>query len=247
LNAVKFNHAESLHTKAGALAGMEQLLIEHPFNSLLDIGAGTGSWLAAARTHGVKEVLGVDGVLADEELLCVSRDLIMIHDLREPFRLGRCFDAAICLEVAEHLPELSADTLIESICAHTNFVFFSAAAPGQQGENHINCQPPSYWQGKFNACGFICSDDLRATIWTEREMEPWYRQNIFVARRDPEMAGCEPRIRHLIHPEMIQYMDFPHSPRWRRLADIEGGAAGIRHYLALLRKSVRLRLKHLIA
>lgn len=226
---------------------MEQLLIEHPFYSLLDIGAGTGSWLAAARAHGVTEVLGVDGVLADEGLLCVPRELIMIHDLRRPFRLGRRFDVAICLEVAEHLPESSAEVLIESICAHTNFVFFSAATPGQQGEHHINCKPPSYWQRKFNTCGFICSDDLRARIWTEREMEAWYRQNLFVARRDPEMAGREPRIRHLIHPEMIQHMDFPHSPCGRRLADIEGGTAGTRHYLALLRKSIFLRAEHFIA
>ena len=247
MNAVNYHHAGNLHTKAGALAGMEELFIERPFNSLLDIGAGTGSWLAAAREHGVPDILGVDGLPADEALLCVPRELIRIHDLREPFRLGRRFDVAICLEVAEHLPESSADVLVESICAHTNFVFFSAAAPGQQGENHINCKPPSYWQEKFNAFGFICSDSLRERIWTEGDIEPWYRQNLFVAQLNPNVAGREPRIRHLIHPEMIQCMDFPHSPRGRRLADIEVGVAGTKHYLALLRKSIHLRAKHFIA
>ena len=110
------------------------------------------------------DVVGVDGVQADEALLSVPQSLIITHDLREPFRLGRRFDGAIYIEVAEHLPESSAQTLIESICSHTDFVFFSAAAPGQHGDNHINCQPPSYWQEKFNTLGFVCSDDLRAMI-----------------------------------------------------------------------------------
>lgn len=224
---------------------MEELLAVQRFTSLLDVGAGTGSWLAAARAHGVPDVIGVDGVKVDESLLCVPRDLIKIHDLREPFRLGRRFDAAICLEVAEHLPEASAQTLIESICAHTDFIFFSAAAPGQDGENHINCQPPSYWQERFNSCGFVCSDELRARIWSEEAIEPWYRQNLFVVRRVPGKAGREPRIRHLIHPDMVPSMDFSQSPRGRRLAQVESGDAGTRYYLTLLKKSLRARAKHL--
>ena len=69
LSTINYNHAENLHTRTGALVGMEKFLSEHAFSSLLDVGAGTGSWLAAARAHGVMEVVGVDGVLADESLI----------------------------------------------------------------------------------------------------------------------------------------------------------------------------------
>ncbi len=125
MNEISYNHASNLHTKTGALIGMDKFLTVHKLTSLLDVGAGTGTWLAAALANGVTDVVGVDGVQADEALLCVPQSLIITHDLREPFRLGRRFDGAICLEVAEHLPESSAQTLIESICSHTDFVFFS--------------------------------------------------------------------------------------------------------------------------
>jgi SAM-dependent methyltransferase len=252
VNALHYNHAQDLHSRSGALAGMGKFLAERSIASLLDVGAGTGTWLGAALEYGVTDVVGIDGVSVDESRLFVPREAILIHDLRMPFRLERRFDAAICLEVAEHLPESSAETLIKSICAHTDFVFFSAAAPGQQGESHINCAPPGYWQEKFNACGFACSDQLRAKIWSENDIEPWYRQNLFVAHHDPCVAGREPRIPHAIHPDMIRYMDFPESPSERRLAqtkarltEIEAGLAGSRYYIARLRKSAGIKLRTL--
>src|SRR5262249_6052511 len=149
--------------------------------SLLDIGAGNGSWLLAAQEAGVTNVLGVDGVKLSRDELCVAPDLILQADLQEPVKLGCKFDAVLCLQVAEHLPNASAATLVSSLCAHADLVFFSAAAPGQHGENHINCRPPDYWQAHFNACGFICLDELREQMWHDEVVEPWYRQNVFVA------------------------------------------------------------------
>jgi hypothetical protein len=86
---------------------------------------------------------------------------------------------------------------------HSDLVVFSAACPNQPGQHHVNCQWPAYWQALFNERGFACSDDLRWKIWELGEIEPWYRQNIFVAKRAPEKAGRETRIVGAVHPEIV--------------------------------------------
>ena len=51
---------------------------------------------------GATDILGVDGVPIGEEDLLLPRENFHLHDLREPLRLLRRFDMALCLEVAEH-------------------------------------------------------------------------------------------------------------------------------------------------
>jgi SAM-dependent methyltransferase len=213
---INYVHVASVHTLTGPLVTVRSLFGERPPTSLLDVGCGIGTWMRAARDLGVVEVLGLDD--ADFEAgrkiaakraasLLVEPHLIVHHDLRTPFNLGRKFDIAFCLEVGEHFGEEYASTLVQSICAHSNRIVFSAACPGQGGQNHINCQWPSYWQELFNREGFRCDDQFRWQIWTDSNIEPWYRQNIFTAIKEPATAGNEPRIRAVIHPEMLAMLD----------------------------------------
>lgn len=175
-------------------------------NSLLDVGCGTGVWIQAAKNFGLPTCQGIDGIrLLPPELKC-DPDLVIQKNLGEGLDLGKKFDVAICLEVAEHLPEDSARMLIYSITTHSDNIFFSAAIPGQRGQGHINCQWPEYWQSIFNDYGFACYDDIRLKIWN-LEVEPWYKQNTFRSVRS-ESAGTEPRILPLVHPEMVQYISF---------------------------------------
>ena len=159
--------------------------------------------MRAAHLAGVPDVWGADtfkSVTDDTILRSCSFEII---DASEPFDLHRKFDCVICLEVAEHLQERSARTLVASLCKHGDVVFFSAARPGQFGQNHINCQWPSYWQELFNAEGFRCIDDVRWRMWCDRDVESWYRQNMFRAVRDSTGAGSEARIPAVVHPEML--------------------------------------------
>ncbi len=122
------------------------ILIErfHP-QSVLDLGCNTGGWLRSFINAGIT-ALGVDGsgVKAAFE-----------HDLREPFKLGYQFDLVLCLEVAEHLPEESADVLVDSAIRHARqAVIWSAATPGQGGWQHLNEQPHAYWVEKFASRGW---------------------------------------------------------------------------------------------
>jgi hypothetical protein len=105
--------------------------------------------------------------------------------------------------MAAHLHETSAKALIGSLCRHGNLVFFSAAQPGRFGQNHVDCQWPSYWQGLFNAEGFTCVDNMRWRMWNDKDVEPWYRQNMFRAVRDSMLAGSESRNPSVVHPEML--------------------------------------------
>jgi hypothetical protein len=192
-----------VHSLRGAVAGFRYLTAYGPFRSVLDVGAGLGTWMAAAHLAGIPEVWGTDVVKNTPDDNILSACTFKLHDASMPLNLQRTFDCVICLEVAEHLGEESAETLIGSLCRHATLVFFSAACPGQFGQNHINCQWPIYWQRLFNAEGFRCIDDVRWRMWNDHDVEPWYRQNMFRAVRDSLAAGSEPRIPSVVHPEML--------------------------------------------
>jgi SAM-dependent methyltransferase len=238
---IVYHHENNIHSLDGAVRALQIFLRDRKITSLLDVGAGNGTWLRAAEQAGIPNVVGVDGVKAQH--LFVSPDLIKNADLRKPLEMGRRFDAVLCLEVAEHLPLAAAETLIRSLCIHSNLIYFSAAAPFQCGELHINCQPPEFWQGLFNEQGYVCYDDLRAEMWNETLIEPWYRQNAFTAVHSPDKAGKEPRIRYLVHPHMVEYTDFRNSPVGREYINWRRGVFHPFDYLALLFIAVRWRVQ----
>ena len=72
-------------------------------SSVVDVGCGAGSWLSVFRDHGIIDVLGIDGESMSLDLLQIPREQFLTHDLTEPLVLGRRFDLALSLEVAEHL------------------------------------------------------------------------------------------------------------------------------------------------
>lgn len=227
-----YDHAANreVHSVEGASAALRAVFPDVVPGSILDVGCGTGTWLRAALDFGAGEVLGVDGVPIPPSQLLVSPDLFHVADLNQPLRLNRRFDLVLCLETAEHLAPQSAEIIVATLAAHSDTILFSAAAPGQPGTNHINCQWPAWWQGLFNACGFTCSDAVRWRIWDEEEIEPWYRQNLMLAERDPDEAGSEPRLRPVIHPAMLDSYSWDRVERDRNA--IAAGSLSWAWYLA---------------
>lgn len=237
---IDYDHEQNRHTLQGAKAALSALIGTNPPRSLLDVGCGTGNWLRAAADLGVIDIFGVDGIIA-QQALHISRDLIERRDLSIPFNLGRRFDLVICLEVAEHLPEASAEMLISSIVSHSDTVLFSAAYPGQAGQNHINSQWPAYWQEHFNRRGFKCDDSARWQIWDDSRIEPWYRQNIFWAHLDRQNAGHESRIKAAIHPEALDVMSG--LPVQNLIKRIETGGYPLRWYLTASARSLATAIR----
>jgi hypothetical protein len=156
--------------------------------------------MKAVLEMGISDVFGIDGIELKEPEFLVASSQRAIIDLKAAWALGRRFEAALCLEVAEHLHKAHASRLIDCLAAHTDYVVFSAACPEQRGQHHVNCEWPAYWQALFNERHFVCDDGVRWRIWNDDRIEPWYRQNLFIARRDSASAGLEPRLRAVVHP-----------------------------------------------
>ena len=144
-------HDETVHNVQAANEIVPALIdIFHP-HSVLDFGCGIGTFLSVFKRLGVNDVLGVDGPWVDQHMLekYLASNEFLEADLRHFVRMSRNFDLVISLEVAEHLDERHADVFLDSITAAGDTIVFSAAIPGQGGQNHLNEQPLSYWIQKF--------------------------------------------------------------------------------------------------
>jgi SAM-dependent methyltransferase len=228
---IDYDHSQNLHTLTGPQVALPILLVDYMPTSLLDVGCGNGTWLKAAMDFGIRDVFGVDGVEIPIDKLHVPVEKIQHQDLTRPWNLSRQFDAVICFEVAEHLDSSFGSTLIDALVKHSDSIYFSAACPDQMGQHHVNCQWPAYWQKLFNERGYKCLDEIRWKIWDDARIEPWYRQNLFFACKDESAAGKEPRIKSVIHPEMISLV-IPESERFEgHVNRIEDGHMDIKWYL----------------
>lgn len=176
--------------------------------SVVDVGCGTGHWLATAQELGAKDVFGVDGPWVNEKQLAIPKENFAAQDLTRELNLNRRFDLALSFEVAEHLPESAARRFVQSLCELADVVAFSAAIPGQGGRHHINEQWPSYWADLFQEHGYDCYDYLRPRIWNNPNVAWYYAQNalMFVHRGTVHAAksslGQAVRPLPLVHPAL---------------------------------------------
>ena len=147
--------------------------------SLIDFGCGTGTWLWAASNYGVKDIWGIDGDYVPRNMLMIPESCFQAADLSKRVTVCRNYDMAMSLEVAEHLPEMSADNFVSSICESSDIVLFSAARPGQGGEGHINLQPMTYWIEKFSKHNFK-PIAIKQYFADNDKVECWYRENVIM-------------------------------------------------------------------
>lgn len=152
--------------------------------SILDIGCGIGTWLSVAQALGLHDIAGMDGHYVDRSLLLIDKKQFTPCDISKPCDAGRSFDLVQCLEVAEHVPSECTHTLVSNIVRHGRLVMFSAAVPGQGGENHINEQPYEYWRNLFAQHGYRLFDFVRSRVSKTKEVEPWYRYNLLLFAHD---------------------------------------------------------------
>lgn len=190
--------------------------------SVVNVGCGLGSWVAEFQKQGISEILGIDGDYVDAKQLVIDPRLFMARDLRRPLGVNRTFDLAISLEVAEHLPPECASDFVKQLVGLAPMVLFSAAAPFQHGENHVNEQWPEYWAQIFSGFGYVPLDCIRPRIWMDDHIDYWYRQNtILYARTDYLASHSELRciadqqpstILPLVHPEVYMARSRPPTP-----------------------------------
>jgi SAM-dependent methyltransferase len=224
-----YHHTEKYHNY-NAPREVVPLIIEavNP-KSVLDVGCGIGTWLKIFQENGIDDYVGIDGNYVDKSLLKIPAEKFVAEDLRRPWSLNRKFDLAISLEVAEHLPESSADTFVKMLVDHADTILFSAAIPHQGGQNHLNEQWPSYWEKKFNAYNFYFHDPIRPKIWDNKNVDWWYRQNIFLIRKN-----IRPTVPYMttIHPELFEL-------NHQYETNLHEGRYGVTQALSILWRAIR--------
>src|SRR5262249_18583181 len=83
-----------------------------PLKSVVDVGCGRGLWLDAFASHGIQEILGIDGPWVTSAQLAIPEDRFVMLELDKPWALDKRFDIALCLEVGEHLPRRASSLLV---------------------------------------------------------------------------------------------------------------------------------------
>ncbi len=178
--AVRYIHEETEHNLQSPKIIVPELIARFNPRSVVDVGCGIGTFLKVFKDCGVADVTGVDGKWVDRKKLMIGQKEFVEKDLELPIGLDRTFDLVLCLEVAEHLAEKSADTIVESLTGLGKTIVFSAATDKQGGQNHINEQSFPYWKAKFEARGYQVIDFFRPLFWNERKIQWWYKQNMFL-------------------------------------------------------------------
>lgn len=203
MNDDRYVHDPEIHRTKDAELIVPLLMKLFQPGSVADIGCAFGTFLKVFQDAGVNDILGVEGPWLDQSKLLVDKDRIIITDIEQKIDLGRRFDLALCLEVAEHINEKNAVSLVESLTACSDVIIFSAAVPYQGGQNHVNEQWVGYWRDLFEQNGFRMYDIMRPLIWEMKDIFWWYRQNMVVCIN----TSVSHRFEHLpvynyIHPEL---------------------------------------------
>jgi SAM-dependent methyltransferase len=179
-NYYRFIDAEAL-TASNAMA---QTIVQHfKPGTLVDVGCGTGAFLAAVRDRSV-QTFGLEYSAAGLEY-CAKRNLnVHRFDLASasPPPVPRC-DVCTSFEVAEHLPPELADRFMETLVVLAGTVILTAATPGQGGAGHINEQPHQYWIDKAKAHGLVFEESLSnhwREEWRSANLPFWYANNVMI-------------------------------------------------------------------
>jgi hypothetical protein len=135
-------------------------------HSVCDVGCAIGSYLEGFRFCGVKErnLCGYEkfAEVARKYAPQKIRDCIQELDAGESLQASKRYALVLCIEVAEHLPGEKAQTLINNLTglkANGGHIILTAAAPGQPGTGHINCQSMPYWYNLAKNAGITFDTD----------------------------------------------------------------------------------------
>lgn len=224
--------------------------------SVVDIGCGIGVWLGAFARHGVDDYLGVDGPWVPRETLLIPEERFIAARLDRPLELGRRFDLAVALEVAEHLHEHRAAGFVANLARLAPCILFSAAIPHQGGTDHLNEQWLDYWAELFATHGYVAVDGIRPVIWSDADVLPFYRQNIvifaipeLIAQRPPLARDRERTMDSrlsIVHPDLMESIAAHPNEHARRPAARELLLGELLRALpAVLARSLRWRLTRL--
>jgi ribosomal protein L11 methylase PrmA len=71
-NTIQYNHTQVIHNNTAALEILPFVFDHVKVESIIDIGCGNGIWLQAARSLGLNDIYGVDGIIVGANELLIS-------------------------------------------------------------------------------------------------------------------------------------------------------------------------------
>lgn len=152
--------------------------------SVLDVGCGVGTWCEAYAAAGVPLVHGIDGPWVDRGAFrgpsFAPFDFSTAAMPFKPELPQPKFDMVMTLEFLEHVQQERAQALVDFLTSVSDVIVAGAAIPGQGGKGHVNEQWLEYWCAMFEAKGYHPYDAIRPLIWSEEQVQPWYRQNTII-------------------------------------------------------------------
>lgn len=148
-------------------------------HSVIDLGCGDGFYVRELRAAKL-EAVGVDG---NPHTSKITNGLASVVDLTDREAAIETKDAALFLEVGEHIPDNHAKTVIANVSrAATQRLIVSWAPPGQRGVGHVNCRPREWVVVQMRREGWEPDEETSAmlrnaaTLW-------WFKKNIIAFRR----------------------------------------------------------------
>lgn len=145
---------------------------------VLDIGCGPGMHVRELNVLGVE----ANGIDSDERVIGKPNlSQISIFDNK------RKADTVICLEVAEHIDKKYENEVAAAVAEATEtFLIWTAAAPGQGGVGHINCQPTWHWEKLLIQNGLVRNSLLEKSLKLyikEGYHMGWFANNLLLMER----------------------------------------------------------------
>lgn len=169
-------------SRDGADAMAATIRLEFNPRSVVDVGCGSGVLLQALARLGIS-VTGLD--YSDAALnICRDRGLrVAKFDIESNLSVDVRSDLVVSTEVAEHLPDSCADKFVDLLTGVAPDILFTAATPGQSGNDHVNEQPHAYWIEKFAERGFVHDGERTDRIkagWAATRIASWYQRNLMI-------------------------------------------------------------------
>lgn len=149
--------------------------------TVFDIGCGPGIYVTSMRNRGI-EAFGADiDSRVDGKSYLENKSVFELDDTKHQFVMS--------FEMAEHISSDKNDMIVDAVynkIADGGILVWSAAAIGQGGIGHINCQHKSFWQQKFIDKGLVYDENLHINLLNHLTSGPrmgWLVNNSLVFRK----------------------------------------------------------------
>jgi SAM-dependent methyltransferase len=144
-------------------------------SNMIDIGCGEGHAIKWFVDNGV-DAIGIEGSTKALENSPV-KDRIIIHDYTKgPYKVESAFDLAWSCEFVEHVESrFSSNYMTTFSCSPVVAMTYSEPQWSDGGHHHVNCQPQSYWNDKFDTLGYAWMEEYSMhlrSIATARWVKP---------------------------------------------------------------------------